>query len=51
MLQRFRCVSFLFKPPWFDKCHYDIIFGKVSFKAPLPRRYTRKKWNYKKANV
>ena len=34
-----------------DKCHHNIIFGKLSFKIPLPPPYTREVWNYGKANV
>ena len=35
----------------FDKCHHNIIFGKVNLKIPLPSPYTREVWNYEKANV
>ena len=34
----------------FDKCHHNIIFGKVNLKIPLPA-YTREVWSYEKANV
>ena len=34
----------------FDKCHHDIIYGKINIRVPLPP-YVRKVWDYKKANV
>ena len=35
----------------FDKCHHNIIFGKVNIRVPLPSVYTHEVWNYSKANV
>ena len=35
----------------FDKCHHNIIFGKVSIRGPLPPVYICEVWNYSEANV
>ena len=35
----------------YDKRHYNIIYGKLSFNIPLPPPYYRKLWDYKKANT
>ena len=35
----------------FDKCHHNLIFGKMNFKIPLPPPYKREIWDYGKANV
>ena len=35
----------------YDKCHHDIIYGKLNFDIPLPPPYYRKFWDYKKANT
>ena len=35
----------------FDKCHYNIIFGKVKICVPLPPGYIREVWNYSQANM
>ena len=35
----------------FDKCHYNIIFGKVNIRVPLPPIYIHEVWNYSKENV
>ena len=35
----------------FNKCHHNIIFGKVIFKIPLRPPTAREVWNYGKANV
>ena len=35
----------------FDKCHHNIIYGKVSIQVPLPPTYIREVWDYSKANV
>ena len=35
----------------FDKCHHNIIFGKVNIRVPLPPVYIREVWNYSQANV
>ena len=34
----------------FDKCHHNIIFGKVNIRVPLPPVYIREVWNYSQAN-
>ena len=34
----------------FDKCHHNIIFGKVNICVPLPPVYIREVWNYSQAN-
>ena len=35
----------------FDKCHHDIIYGKINIRVPLPPTYVREVWFYRKANV
>ena len=35
----------------FDKCHHNIIFGKINIRVPLPPIYVREVWDYKKADV
>ena len=35
----------------FDKCHPNLIFGKLNFMVPLPPTYQRQVWDYKKANA
>ena len=35
----------------FDKCHHNIIFGKINIHVPLPPTYVREVWDYKKANI
>ena len=35
----------------FDKCHHNIIFGKVNIRVPLPPVYIREVWNYSQGNV
>ena len=35
----------------FDKCHQNIIFGKVNICVPLSPVYIREVWNYSQANV
>ena len=35
----------------FDKCNYNVIFGKLCFKIHIPPPYLRKTWNYKKVDV
>ena len=35
----------------FDKCHNDIIYGKINIIVPVPTIYVREFWNYRKANV
>ena len=35
----------------FDKCHHDIIYGKINNGVNLPPIYVREVWNYKRTNV
>ena len=35
----------------YDKCHHDIMYGKLNFDIPLPPVYYKKIWDYKKANT
>ena len=35
----------------FDKCHHDIIYGKINIRVSLPPIYAHEVWNYSKANV
>ena len=35
----------------FDKCHHNIIYGKINIRVPLPPRYVREVWDYQKANI
>ena len=35
----------------FDKCHHNIIFGKIDIRVPLPPIFVREVWYYSKANV
>ena len=35
----------------YDKCHNNIIYGKLNFDLPLPPPYYRKTWDFKKANT
>ena len=35
----------------FDKCHHNIIFGKVDIRVPLPPIFVREVWDYSKANA
>ena len=35
----------------FEKCHHNIIFGKINISVPLPPVYVREVWDYSKANV
>ena len=35
----------------FDKCHRNIIFGKVNIRVSLPPVYIREVWNHSQANV
>ena len=37
------------KPLHTDSCHYSIGLGKMNLNVPVPIRYTREVWNYKKA--
>ena len=35
----------------FDKCHHNIIYGKINTYVPLPPAYVREVWDYEKANI
>ena len=35
----------------FDKCHHNIIFGKINIRVPLPPAYVLEIWDYSQANV
>ena len=35
----------------FDKCHHDIIYGKINNGVNLPPIYVREAWNYRRTNV
>ena len=35
----------------FEKCHHNIIFGKINIRILPPPSYVREVWNYRKANV
>ena len=35
----------------FEKCHHNIIFGKIDIRVPVPPVKIRKVWDYSKANA
>ena len=35
----------------FDKCHHNIIYGKIDIRALLPPKYVREVWDYSKEDV
>ena len=35
----------------FEKCHHNLIYSIIDFKAPFPPPYLREVWDYKNANV
>ena len=35
----------------FEKCHHNIIFGKIDIRVPLPPAYVCKVWDYSKENA
>ena len=35
----------------FEKCHHNIIYGKIDIRIPLPPKYVREVWDYSKADV
>ena len=35
----------------FDKCHHNIIHGKIKIRVSLPPTYVSEAWDYKKANI
>ena len=35
----------------FDRCHHDIISGKINIRVPLPLTHVWEAWDYEKANI
>ena len=35
----------------FEKCHHNIIFGKINIRIPLPLSYDREVWDYSSTNA
>ena len=35
----------------FDKCHHNIIYGKINICVPLPPTYVQEVWDYQKVNI
>ena len=35
----------------YEKCHHNLIYGKINFNVPLPPPYIRDVWDYKNAKV
>ena len=35
----------------FDKCHHNIIYGKINIRVPLPPTYVQGVWEYEEANI
>ena len=35
----------------FEKCHHNIVYGKIDFKIPIPPTYMREVWDYKTASA
>ena len=35
----------------FDKCHHNIIYGKINIRVSLALTYVREVWDYEKANI
>ena len=35
----------------FEKCHHNIIYGKINFQVSPPPVYIREVWDYNKANI
>ena len=35
----------------FDKCHHNIVYGKINVCVPLPPTYVQEIWDYEKANI
>ena len=35
----------------FEKCHHNIIYGKINIRVPLPPVYICEVWDYSKANI
>ena len=35
----------------FEKCHLNIVYGKIDFEIPIPPPYMREVWDYKNASI
>ena len=35
----------------YDKCHHNIVFGKIKIRVPFPPVYIRDVWDHSQANV
>ena len=35
----------------YEKCHHNLIYGKINLNVPLPPPYIREVWEYKNAKV
>ena len=35
----------------YEKCHRNLIYGKINFNVPLPPPYIREVWDYKNAKA
>ena len=35
----------------FEKCHHNIVYGKIDFKIPIPPPYMTEVWDYKNASA
>ena len=35
----------------YEKCHHNLIYGKINFTVPLPPPHILEVWNYKNAEV
>ena len=35
----------------YEKCHHNLVYGKINFNVPLPPPYIREVWDYKNAKV
>ena len=35
----------------FEKCHHNIVYGKIYFKIPIPPPYMSEVWDYKNAST
>ena len=35
----------------YEKCHHDLIYGKINFNVPLPPLYIREVWDYRNTKV
>ena len=63
MLHNFSCMDLIFcnnqnlisnyeaDPSIFEKCHHNIIFGKIDIHILLPSSYVREVWNYSRLSI